>query len=285
MDFRSSGGSKTPRGPSNTGKTGAPWLVLLFRLFVPPLRVESEMRTPTRFFITFLGTFLSVWLVAVLFGASLTTDIRETAGLALWVASLSCFPVLLLLRSNFSLAFLLRPDLVPALLFLPQRDIVVPLSLSHRISALLYLGTMLGTWFGACAIPLDWDRWWQLPVPPCQEGLIYVREAVAEIDVQKSLRRTQPVQSLHGAPWSHQAHNSCTCAPTLGTSPEPLRTPGTPWWPATTLIRQASTGSGHHPDASTKTARWPNTSWPRPKFACHMQILDPRCDKDGMAVK
>uniref|UniRef100_A0A914WW34 Phosphatidylinositol-glycan biosynthesis class F protein n=1 Tax=Plectus sambesii TaxID=2011161 RepID=A0A914WW34_9BILA len=96
------------------------------------------------------------YVVAVLFGAPLLSELYETLTFAIALSCLVFFPLGLTFTSYDQLGRLVfenRPD--------TKRQLV-----AQRIA----FGSVLGAWGGAAVIPLDWDRPWQIWPTPCVAG-------------------------------------------------------------------------------------------------------------------
>ncbi|XKL68682.1 hypothetical protein PGB90_006451 [Kerria lacca] len=112
-----------------------------------------------KLYLYFIPTYFLVVLVCyffiVLFGANLIENIEETFVLSCTLSSLLLIP----------LYFYCGVDAL-SLLILREK----PSTLLH--SSILYVcfSSVIGAWFGAFVIPLDWDRKWQIWPVPCVIG-------------------------------------------------------------------------------------------------------------------
>lgn len=129
-------------------------LVLRFKKFIFTLKPLKTLGNGV--LVLFLGWLLILY-VTVCFGAPVTTDYVETLGFTLLVAALTILPSILMygpdlekLRKVTFQTELLETDIIGHILFQNA------------------LGTIIGAWFGAFPIPLDWDRPWQAwPITCC----------------------------------------------------------------------------------------------------------------------
>lgn len=120
---------------------------------------------------------LAYFAVAILFGAEFLSKNEETFMLSLMLMVLTALPACLHLGPNYALAAILGDE----------KYSVNPLSpvLQHVVRV-----TLLGAWFGAFVIPLDWDRPWQAwPVPCCVGGLMGYVASHATALVQVAMPR------------------------------------------------------------------------------------------------
>ncbi|GAA5903598.1 mannose-ethanolamine phosphotransferase GPI11 [Sporobolomyces salmoneus] len=133
--------------------------------------VDGKAAINTDFLVPAIATTLAgavaLHVCAVLLGASLISNIRETALLSLPVSILAVLP----------LAIAVPPILAPT----SGTDRYVWLRFFSSVSpnddlelALLApaLGTIIGCWLGAVPIPLDWDRPWQVWPTTCLVGAL-----------------------------------------------------------------------------------------------------------------
>ena len=113
------------------------------------------------FFVTFIEFFIStcvIHFIVILFGASIDDFINTFMFSSL--LSIACvMPCLILMDHSDPLDLLFR-------IFIRQE-----LNTSKElICSQIAKGTIVGAWFGAIVIPLDWDRWWQVFPLPCVFG-------------------------------------------------------------------------------------------------------------------
>ncbi|GAA5831620.1 hypothetical protein JCM3766R1_004955 [Sporobolomyces carnicolor] len=146
-----------------------PHKTLIMRATEPGVDGKSPINT--EFLVPALATTLlgagALHVCAVLLGASLVTNVAETALLSLLVSILAVLP----------LAIAAPPVLAPT----AATDRYVWLRLFSSVSpnddlelALLApaLGAIVGCWLGAVPIPLDWDRPWQVWPTTCVIGAL-----------------------------------------------------------------------------------------------------------------
>lgn len=99
--------------------------------------------------------FGSFYVIAILFGAPVLSDVISTAFFSLWMTVIIAGPLCYIGCSSPS-------SLVN--LFLLQR----PTNLAQSRVMGSSVGCVIGAWLGVFVIPLDWDRWWQeFPIPCC----------------------------------------------------------------------------------------------------------------------
>lgn len=108
---------------------------------------------------TLLFTLLTiVYIVAiVLFGASVLTNHIETALLAITLSVLTLIPAVLNLGVDNTIG-LINNDYLTI-----EKEMIDTFESSAKM-------VLVGTWFGAFVIPLDWDRSWQVWPKPCILG-------------------------------------------------------------------------------------------------------------------
>ncbi|XP_043276408.1 phosphatidylinositol-glycan biosynthesis class F protein [Venturia canescens] len=112
-----------------------------------------------KFSIVMLILFAVYYIMVVLFGAALFSHLEETSVLSLTLATLTFVPGAIHLGIDMALLVLTSPntyDIGP-----------IGQAISFHIKT-----TVLGAWLGAIAIPLDWDRPWQVWPIPCVLGAL-----------------------------------------------------------------------------------------------------------------
>lgn len=112
--------------------------------------------------VEFLGSVLLAYFVVVTFGASLVDDFESNLAFSAFVATICTMPAFLLIPHKNPLDLMIR-------LFV-YRDLT---SRFERILVGIAHGCVVGAWFGALVIPLDWDRWWQQWPVSCSFGAIF----------------------------------------------------------------------------------------------------------------
>ncbi|KAI6115322.1 GPI biosynthesis protein family Pig-F-domain-containing protein [Pisolithus croceorrhizus] len=156
----------------------------------------SRLREAVGF--TLLATVVT-HIVIVLFGAPLLSHLLQTGLLASTVAILTAF-VPALVFGYPSLASD-TPALVNRLNWIRLFAELSPRNPVERIVVYPAVGTVVGAWFGAFPIPLDWDRPWQAwPLTPLYGSLAgYIIASLAALAVnslkwlaQEQLRSVQP---------------------------------------------------------------------------------------------
>lgn len=120
------------------------------------LRIIKEF---IKFSVALFILFLVYYVMIVLFGAALFSRLEETSVLSLTLATLTFVPACIHLGIDMALHVLTKPN----------AHGVGPIgqAISFHIKS-----TVLGAWLGAIAIPLDWDRPWQLWPIPCVLGAL-----------------------------------------------------------------------------------------------------------------
>ena len=116
------------------------------------------------FFITFIEFFISICVIhfiIILFGASID-DFLNTLMFSSLLSMICVMPCLILIDHSDPTDLLFR-------IFIKQE---VNTS-NELICAQIAKGTIVGTWFGALVIPLDWDKWWQVFPIPCIIGAFF----------------------------------------------------------------------------------------------------------------
>ncbi|RNA19869.1 phosphatidylinositol-glycan biosynthesis class F [Brachionus plicatilis] len=98
----------------------------------------------------FLVSTILVYLVAVSFGAYLIEDFLATLIFSIFLSLISVMPFLIMIKHKSPI------ELLERLLFRQEYKTNIEQALS-RVSR----GSIIGAWFGALVIPLDWDKWWQ----------------------------------------------------------------------------------------------------------------------------
>ena len=112
--------------------------------------------------IEFLASIIIIYLITVTFGASLIEDFNGTLFFSILISSISFMPCFILIEHQDPFSLLTR-------LFIKNE---YNSNLEIRLVK-LSLGAIIGSWFGALVIPLDWDRWWQeWPISCCIGALV-----------------------------------------------------------------------------------------------------------------
>lgn len=112
--------------------------------------------------IEFLASIIIIYLITVTFGASLIEDFNGTLLFSILISSISFMPSFILIEHQDPFSLLTR-------LFIKNE---YNSNLEIRLVK-LSLGAIIGSWFGALVIPLDWDRWWQeWPISCCIGALV-----------------------------------------------------------------------------------------------------------------
>ncbi|KJH41173.1 RNA polymerase Rpb1, domain 2 [Dictyocaulus viviparus] len=97
--------------------------------------------------LTLLQLFTIYYIVCVLLGAPLFSEVYSTSALSSWLAVITGVPLSIVYKGdNHIRAFILHS----------RCSTLLELS-AHRV----IIGAVVGAWFGAFVIALDWDRWWQ----------------------------------------------------------------------------------------------------------------------------
>jgi GPI ethanolamine phosphate transferase 2/3 subunit F len=96
-----------------------------------------------------ISSTLIIHLIVILFGASLN-DFINTFLFSLFLSLICVMPAFILIEHSNPVDFLFR--------LLIKQEFHNNTELKCFIIA---KGTIIGSWFGALVIPLDWDRWWQ----------------------------------------------------------------------------------------------------------------------------
>jgi len=119
--------------------------------------LNSNLLTMFVTLVEFIGSIFIIYLITFTFGASLIESFYETFLFSM-VISLECFmPIFVYCEHSNPFDLLNR-------LFI-KKDYK-----SHMETILVSIayGGVIGAWFGALVIPLDWDRWWQnWPISCC----------------------------------------------------------------------------------------------------------------------
>lgn len=100
-----------------------------------------------------LVSVLCFHLILILFGASVVESSNETFYFSVLLALTSVFPCLLMVG--------------------PTVETWISKSLqdgSEKYVLMIGISSIVGAWFGAFVIPLDWDRWWQVWPVSCIWG-------------------------------------------------------------------------------------------------------------------
>ncbi|KAK6759530.1 hypothetical protein RB195_021237 [Necator americanus] len=98
-----------------------------------------------------LQLFALYYILAVLLGAPVLSELYATCILSLWLTLLTGLPLILVYKGENQLKRFLFEGRCTGFVEL----------LAHRA----ILGAVVGAWLGAFVIPLDWDRWWQITDP------------------------------------------------------------------------------------------------------------------------
>ncbi|CAF1274491.1 unnamed protein product [Rotaria sordida] len=93
------------------------------------------------------------YVISVLMGAPLLTDILQTLMFSIYIVLIGFTPIIISLKGNLHEIYN----------FLFQNEFYLIISTSKKFFYMrnLVWGTIIGAWLGAIPIPLDWDRWWQ----------------------------------------------------------------------------------------------------------------------------
>jgi len=88
------------------------------------------------------------YVVSVLMGAPVLTDIIRTLFFSIYIVLIGFTPIIISLKGNLReiYKFIFENEFYSREKFLMKN---------------LIWGTIIGAWLGAIPIPLDWDRWWQ----------------------------------------------------------------------------------------------------------------------------
>merc|ERR1712142_1217987 len=110
--------------------------------------------------------------ITVCFGAPVMTHLVETGSFTALLVLLTAYPLLLCKGPSFrSLKVVLLSEKTPRLTFSPNS-----LQACSPLDTCLYYNTLItlvGAWFGAFPIPLDWDRDWQVWPISCSLGAVF----------------------------------------------------------------------------------------------------------------
>ena len=103
--------------------------------------------------VCYLQLIALTYVVSVLMGAPVLTDIVRTLGFSSYLVIIGFTPIILSSKGQLKdiYDFLMRNEMHSMVSSMKRRLFMRNLA----------WGTMIGAWFGAIAIPLDWDRWWQ----------------------------------------------------------------------------------------------------------------------------
>jgi phosphatidylinositol glycan class F len=93
------------------------------------------------------------YLVSILMGAPLLTDVIRTFLFSIYIVLIGFTPIIISLKGNLKEIY----D------FIFQNEFYLIRSDSKKFFFMknLVWTTIIGAWLGAIPIPLDWDRWWQ----------------------------------------------------------------------------------------------------------------------------
>uniref|UniRef100_A0A023F764 Putative ethanolamine-p-transferase gpi11/pig-f n=1 Tax=Triatoma infestans TaxID=30076 RepID=A0A023F764_TRIIF len=101
---------------------------------------------------------VAFYVVTVLFGAQLLSNQEETLMFSILLTNLTILPISVQFGSIYVDNFIQR---------------VLPTSKFDSLVFNNAYGALLGAWFGAFVIPLDWDRPWQVWPIPCSLGALF----------------------------------------------------------------------------------------------------------------
>lgn len=103
--------------------------------------------------VCYLQLIALTYVISVLMGAPLLTDVFRTVGFSIYLVIIGFTPIILSSKGNLKdiYDFVMRNDV---------HSIVSSVKKRFFMRNLVW-GTIIGAWFGAIPIPLDWDRWWQ----------------------------------------------------------------------------------------------------------------------------
>ncbi len=100
--------------------------------------------------IEFLASNVLIYLIAFTFGAYLIENVYENLVFSIFMSMVCVMPSFLYCEHKNAL------ELVDRLFFKNGYQNRI----EERLVTISY-GAIIGAWFGALVIPLDWDRWWQ----------------------------------------------------------------------------------------------------------------------------
>ena len=108
-----------------------------------------------------ISSTLIIHLILILFGASLTSDLMNTFLFSLFLCLICVMPAFILIEHSDPIDLLFR--------LLIKQEFHNNTELKCFI---MTKATIIGSWFGALVIPLDWDRWWQVFPISCFFGAL-----------------------------------------------------------------------------------------------------------------
>jgi len=125
-------------------------------------RNSSHVQNIILTFGEFLASVFIIYFITVTFGASLIESFYQTLFFSVFM-SVICFLPCIVLFDHSNIFILLNR------IFILQefQD-----DLEYRCMR-LSVSAIIGAWFGALVIPLDWDRWWQEWPISCCTGAIF----------------------------------------------------------------------------------------------------------------
>lgn len=118
---------------------------------------KSDAMNNSLTFLEFLASVVFIYFVSVTFGASLFENYQQTLFFSFFMGVLCVAPCIILFEHSDIISLFIR-------LFIKQEFFDESEYRCARISVF----SVVGAWFGALVIPLDWDRWWQeWPISCC----------------------------------------------------------------------------------------------------------------------
>lgn len=111
--------------------------------------------------VVLVSVFVTIYVVVVLFGAPIFSNMEETCMLALLTTTLTALPICLYLGPDSAIKIFLSLTS-----YQNNGDINNLFMTKVRLS-------LFGVWLGAVVIPLDWNRPWQDWPIPCCMGLLF----------------------------------------------------------------------------------------------------------------
>lgn len=138
-----------------------------------------------------LGLTLVYYIAIVMFGAPILSNQKETLMLSMTLTALTLTPTILYLGNSHTLKLFTGTQF-----HTNGYNILYVQGLELNLKAVL-----IGTWFGAFLLVLDWDRWWQAWPIPCLMGailgcLIAVVVTIFKIYVYKVRRKSRRNEML-----------------------------------------------------------------------------------------
>lgn len=163
-------------------------------MLIPKTEIKSSSKPrrtwfkPMKELFKFLlaGFLLSIiyYIVIVLFGAPVLSQHEETTMLTATLTTLTFVPASLHLGVNGALEIITGTQ--------SQRGNILADAIKTNIQV-----TFLGTWLGAIAIPLDWDRPWQAWPIPCVLGALLGYTIAHFITLAKTLPMLRLGKKVH----------------------------------------------------------------------------------------